>query len=209
MNQARQWTIGAVLLIVVLLVGTWFLGVAPRLGDARDADAALEQAVTLNNLHRQTLANLQVEHDRIDQIRDELAEAHSVIPEGPEGADVLRTLDRLAVASGVAITNLTFNTMALYTPPDDAPAEYLATANELAGAGLYVIPMSIEVTGSSTALLRFVSEVQTTQRYFHVYNGEMLNEEGVGILTIHAELFGLSSLLAERDEAASIEPADS
>lgn len=207
MNQSRLWTIGAVVLIFALLAGTWFLGVAPRLSDARDADNSLAQTVTLNNAHRQTLASLQAEHERLDEIRAELEEAHSVIPETPKQDEVLRAIDEMARRTGVVITNLTFQTAAHYVAPDEAPAEFLAAAQELISAGLFVIPVTIELSGSDSALLSFMSALQSSQRYFHVHQGEILNEEESGILTIQAELFGINSTVVESSAGPPTPPA--
>lgn len=200
MNQSRLWTIGATLLIVALLAGTWFLGVAPRLSDARDADTAREQAVTLNNMHRQTLAALQADHERKDEILAELAEAHSVVPETPEPTALLTSLDAMARQAGVRITNLSFQGAALYVTPDEAPAEFLSAANELVAAGLYVIPASIEATGSSASLLNFIAALQSNQRYLHVHQGQILTNDDGSTLTISAELFGISEAVAETPE---------
>lgn len=201
MNQSRLWTIGAVILIIGLLAGTWFLGVAPRLSDARDADVALTQAVTLNNVHRQTLVALQADHERLDEIIAELDEAHSVIPEGPEPPSLLKNIDDIALSNGVTVVNVSFQSPAPYIAPDEAPDEFLTAANELIAAGLYVIPVSFEVEGSEAGLLGFISALQSNQRYFHVFQGAVLSEDGRGTLTVQAELFGISQSIVSDAEA--------
>lgn len=211
MNQSRVWTIGAVLVVFALLAGTWFLGVAPRLTDANDADVAREQAVTLNAAHRQTLVALQADHERMEEILAELAEARSVIPETHAQSTFLQSLDRLARETGVTVGNVTHSSIARYVVPDDAPADFLATANELVAAGLFVQALSITAYGSDASLLNFVSALQSNQRLTHVYQAQLLSEEGMlSNLTIRVEIFGLSESAAsgaEASDAASPTPA--
>lgn len=193
MNQSRVWTVGAVLLIVALLAGTWFLGVAPRLSDARDADTAQEQAVSLNNIHRQTLAALQVDHERMDEILEELDYAHAIIPELPQQDEFVALVGEIARRSGVIVTDLSFTAAARYEAPDGASGEYLATATRLADGGFYVIPVTIEIEGSLNAVATFLGVIQSVERFVLPHDVQVLNEEGVGTMTIKGQLFGLSA----------------
>ena len=193
MNQSRIWTVGAVLLIIGLLAGTWFLGVAPRLTDARDADSAHEQAISLNTMHRQTLAALQADHERLDEIVSELDEAHSVLPELPEVSRHIASLGALARQSGATVSDLTVSPPAAYVPSDDATGEYLAVATELANGGLYVVDVTITARGSESALLNFVAALQAGQRLMLVHDAQLLKEEDLGpSVSIRAQIFGFS-----------------
>lgn len=204
MNQSRLWTIGAVLVVIGLLAGTWFIGIAPRLNDARDADTAREQAVTLNSAHRQTLAILQAEHERLDEIRAQLAEARSVIPEDAEHPALMASIDAIARQTGVTVASLALGKINSYEPPDEAPDDFLTTANELVTAGLFVQPLVMSAVGSDISLLNFIAALQANQRFILVHDAQLLSEEGrLSILSINAEIFGLSELAANAAEAAA------
>lgn len=209
MNQSRVWTIGAVLLIVALIVGTWFLGVAPRLGDARDADAAREQAVAVNNIHRQTLSDLKADFDRIDEIILELEEARSVVPDVPEVSGYVASLHGTARQTGATVQELSVALPVAYQPAADAAGEYLAAANELAAAGMFVIDLTVEATGSQTALLNFISALQAEQRLVLVHDAQLMEEEGGYRASIRAQMFGLSAATVETaDEDPAPAPVD-
>lgn len=193
MNQSRLWTIGAVLLIFVLLAGTWFLGVAPQLSDAREADDAREQAISLNNVHRQTLAALQEEHERMDEIFAELTETQRVIPEFPDQAKFMAQVDGIASRTGVQVVVISFSLPMAYSVPGNADPETTASATRLAEGGFYVVPFTINVTGSATGVLSFVDALQSGDRLVLAHDVALSSESGTSSLTIVGQIFGLSS----------------
>lgn len=195
MNQSRLWTVGAVLLIFGLLAGTWFLGVAPRLSEAGEADTARQQAESLNTLHRQTLAALQADFERLEEILDELAEAQTLVPEGQELSAFITEVGELAGRNGVQVTDISFESAAAYEVPDEAEGDYLATATRLAQGGYYVTPVRIDIAVSQrVSVVNFIHSLQTGERLILIHEAEFLSD-GIGLggtVSIKGQLFGLA-----------------
>lgn len=201
MNSSRLWTIAATLLIIAIIVGTWFLGVAPRLADARDANAAHASARSLNEMHRATLAALKAEHERADEIRAELAEIQVAVPEYPEVSRFVAELSAIARSTGAQVGTITVGEPLSYIPPVHADPDTAAAAGTLATSGLYVVPVSISVLGSNQAALDFVSTLQHGSRLLLAHNLTITQEDEGTAVTIQAQIFGLSTDTLPEPEA--------
>ncbi|HRN28271.1 MAG TPA: hypothetical protein PK890_01005 [Terrimesophilobacter sp.] len=201
MNSSRLWTIGATLLIFALLAGTWFLGVAPRLTDARDANAAQTSARSMNDPHRATLAALQADHERMDEIQQELAEIQVAIPEYPEVSRFVAELATIATSTGVQVGTLTIGEPLSYIPPILSDPAATETAGTLATSGLYVVPVSVNVLGTHQSALNFVAALQQGHRLLLAHNVAIAESEEGTTVTIQAQIFGLSTETIPEPEA--------
>lgn len=193
MNQSRLWTLGAVLIGIALIAGTWFLGVSPRLNDANQANENREAAATVNDLHRQTLLKLKQEHERLDEIVAELDVRQLVIPEVPEIARFYTELAAAAGRASVSVTSVSFGEPTAYVPPA-LPDETVGVAGQLAESGLYIVPVTIEVKGGgSESALNFIAALQHMPRYVLVQNVAVVMDSTGQSAIIQAQMFGLSA----------------
>lgn len=206
MNRSRLWTVGAVLVIVALVAGSWFLGVAPRLADARNADQTREQAIALNDAHRQALQALEEQFERRDEIIAGLDKAHRVIPELPEKSEFIAQIAELALDSGVTTTVVTFAEPTAYVPPGGAPEDYTAASNELASGGLYTIPITLNAQGSELATLGFLNGLQLGDRLVMIHTAQFsAGAEGEEpSLTLAGYIFGLSATTVAQTEPQTL-----
>lgn len=206
MNRSRLWTVAATVLSIGLLVGTWFIGVAPQLSEAHQADQAREQAIALNNAHRNALLELQAQHERIDEILAELDEVHRVIPELPEKAEFLAQVASMARAAGVETHVVTFSEPTAYVTPGGAPEEYTSAANRFAAGGLYSVAVALSVQGTEAATLRFLDSLQQGDRLVMIHTAQIAEGEGEGeaSLNLSGYIFGMSaSTVASTEGSAS------
>lgn len=201
MNASRLWTIGATLLVFALIAGTWFLGIAPRLSDARDANVSHDTARSLNDMQRLTLAALQADHERIDEIQAELAEIQVAVPEYPEVSRFVDELTGIARSTGVQVATLTVGDPLSYISPVLSDPEAASTAGMLATSGLYVIPVSIGVIGNHQSALDFIAVLQQGSRLLLAHNIAISNGEDGTVVTIQAQIFGLSTETIPEPEA--------
>lgn len=208
MNPSRLWTIAATLLIVAIVAGTWFLGVAPRLADARDANAAQASARSLNDMHRATLAALKADHERIDEIRAELEEIQVAIPEYPEVSRFVAELSAITAATGTTVSTLTVGEPTSYLPPTLSDPSASEKASSLATSGLYVIPVSVTVGGTHQSALNFVATLQQGSRLLLAHNVGIAKDEDGTVVTIQAQIFGVSTDTVPEPEPATPTPGE-
>jgi len=194
MNQSRLWTIGAVLVIVALIGGTWLIGVSPRLAEAREADGSLQAAQTINSAHRETLADLKAEAEHLGDVTAQLEELQTVIPETPEISRFIAEIEALARLTDVRITAIALNEPVPYVPPEFDDARIAAASNTAAQNGLYVIPINVIAEGSESALLSFTAALQRGTRLVLVYGVSVGMDADGGSVTIQGQLFGLTGI---------------
>lgn len=205
MNQSRLWTLGAVLICIALIAGTWFLGVSPRLNDANQANVSRESAIALNNMHRETLQQLKQEHERLDEIVAEIELRQLVIPEDPEIARFYTEMASVASQASATVNSITLGQPTAYVPPA-VPDETATIAGKLSESGLYIIPVSIEIEGGgSDSAFNFIAALQRMPRYILVQNVVVTVETGQSA-TIQAQIFGLNAATVQQETSTPDAP---
>ncbi|GAB3135335.1 hypothetical protein [Marisediminicola antarctica] len=123
MNNNRVWIIGSLLLSVVILVGGWFIGVAPMLAIAAKAHSDRATVEQQNVQNEQTLADLQARYVELPAISAEFAAIRRSVPEGPEMANFLQTITSAQNASGSFVTDVSVADPVPYAPVVPEPIE--------------------------------------------------------------------------------------
>jgi pantothenate kinase-related protein Tda10 len=67
MNKSRMWVIGAVLAMVVIIAGGWFIGIAPQLAIATSAKNERSNVMAANARNQILLAKLKRDYQNIDE----------------------------------------------------------------------------------------------------------------------------------------------
>ncbi|PPL20050.1 hypothetical protein [Microterricola pindariensis] len=122
MNDKRIWTIGAALLAAAVLLGGYFLGVAPQLTAASAADTERAAVEAQNAALAAELEVLKKDFESIDTFKSELAEVRVSVPDSASFSAFVSELDALAVAAGVQVSTLTVAESRPYAGPVNGSA---------------------------------------------------------------------------------------
>lgn len=198
MNGTRLWTLGAILLIVALVAGTWFIGMAPRLTEAAQANDERESVEQQNLVHEATLAVLQQQFDGVEVLQKELDEMQVALPGGLDLPELINEVNRVSGASGVVVTSLTLGIPTPYVPTADATQagpQFAAAIAGIAPENLLIIPLDLAVSGTHGGVLAFVSSLQSGNRLVLVHDlaltsGAMSDDSPVDY-TLSSQLFVL------------------
>lgn len=204
MNATRLWTLGTIILIVALVVGTWMIGVSPRLSEATLANDERANVEQQNLMHQATLAALQKQFEGKDQLVGELAQMQVAVPSTLELPALVNELNRLSGAAGVVVQSLTLGVPTPYVAAADAPPADPQITAAMAGItpeNLLVVPLDLSVSGTYGAVMAFVSSLQTGERLILVHDlalasGAMSDDAAVEF-TLSGQLF----VLMEASEA--------
>ena len=170
-SKAKSWITGTAVLAVALLVGAWFLLIAPVRESTAETTAEAVSQDDRNALERKRIATLAAQFADIETYRTQLAELRQQIPATTRQAEFQSQIAAIAATYSVTIASLAVSPSAevLVSGPaaapaadetaDDAEAAEPASANLF--SGFYQTPISIEVVGTYQNVLNFVSELQT------------------------------------------------
>lgn len=165
MTTANKWTFGAVGVVVLVLVASWFLLVSPQLSEASelsDQTAAQENA---NAALRTDIAVLEDQYKDLPEKQAQLKALDQQIPATDELSQYIQTLSLTADDSDVAMSSVTptgvvsiasagSTTAAAPVPGQGLPADQLAGMN-----------VDIVVTGDYFAIQEFVNKMEELERY--------------------------------------------
>lgn len=195
MDKNRMWVIGSVLAMVAVLLLGWVAGIQPQLTSAAAADEERSTVEQTNIIQAAALAKLKEDFAGIDALKASLEPLAASVPSGTEAPAFVSQIDALAVAHGVALLGLTMADPVAYTPVDppaaveadgtDAaatetsaevvPAPEAAVAgappvtnSQITATNFASLAVSIDVSGSYTNVLNFVSALQSGTRLLMV-----------------------------------------
>lgn len=122
MNDKRIWTLGALLVAVVLLLGGYFLGVAPQLDAAAQADSQRKTVEAQNEALITDIAVLKGDYENLDRFKSQLAEVSQAIPDNADFSRYIAQLTELSAVNTVSVTSLTVSDALAYAGPVNAQA---------------------------------------------------------------------------------------
>jgi Tfp pilus assembly protein PilO len=187
MSMTRRWSLLTAVLIVGILAASWFLLVAPKRSDAASLhDKATKQQAS-NEALVQQLNVLKAQQVDLPKQKAQLAVLGKQIPDNPALPTLIRSLTAAGKNVGVQIVSMKPGqpvAVAVAVPvPVAAPAtttgtDTTATAGTTAAAGavetpaapvaapLYLVPLSLDVTGSYFEVEQFINKLEGMQRKF-------------------------------------------
>ena len=119
----QVWGLITVVVVGALVAGGYFLGVAPFLEQQKRADLERVEAEDANATLEAEIAALRVAEQKLDDYQ-ELAERYEdLVPRTVQSQRFIRTLDELAAANGVTISELKIDSFQLYSPPSGGGGE--------------------------------------------------------------------------------------
>ena len=229
MTRTRWWTAGAVFVMAVLISLGWFLGIDPRLAEARSAEDERVGVEALNATYEQKLIQLKQIDENLPALTTQLEELNAALPSDAQVSTLLGQLNALAAESGVELTSITAGvpqrfgasgeTAAVGAPPVAAEGEAAAeppaadaTATDAAATdapaasaseNFVSVPISVEFAGDPAALLAFVEKVQYGTRLFLVEAFDITYDGGGG----KVKMDGFVYVLKVPADAAEVKPA--
>ncbi|MBC7762952.1 MAG: hypothetical protein H7201_14410 [Candidatus Saccharibacteria bacterium] len=199
MDRNRLWVVGTVAMMVVVVVGGWFLGIQPQLSAANAASESRTSEAVRNATSERLLVTLKRDFAGIGELKDSNATLRRSVPSSAQLSTFVTELDALAGQNGVAVTKITVSDAMAYTPPvivaaavtgaaasptpspsaSAAPvvaapvapqAPPLVTDPKITAANFIAIPIALQITGPYTNVLNFVKGLQAGERLFLVTN---------------------------------------
>lgn len=180
-SKARTWAVITILVVVVVLVGGWFLAVSPQYAEASEIRDEVANVESQNEMLRIQNAELRRQFDELPATRTELADHQVRIPIEMALSDFQREIARVATETGVIVTDVqvsaaqdaTFRAVEPAepaTPPAEEPAEGDANDDAEAAAeapapepetsagidGLYSMQVNVTVFGPYPATRNFL-----------------------------------------------------
>jgi Tfp pilus assembly protein PilO len=223
MSRTKLWIAGITLVAVVIVLLGWFVGIEPKLAEARKADAERASVATVNQTHETTLLKLRKLDDRLPQLEKELAALRVALPTDTAVSTLLGQLNELALQNSVGIQSITAGTPLELTAPAPVPGEVPAPAGSTedapateapapdapaadapvpaavpADTGLVSIPVTVIVTGDAGSLASFLKSVQYGPRLFLVTDLVIDIEGSGGKSTIDGLIYVLPDPNAEQ-----------
>jgi len=185
-DKSRLWMIGAVLVIVAIIVMGWVVGIAPKLSEARQAEADRVTTVAQNAAYDAQITTLKKEFDRLGELQADVATIQEAVPGAPEIPALIEDLSAFAQASNVVISGVTQSDAQAFDPtllgvpaavapvakdsaaatpaPSTATGSLTAVDPRITPSNFVAIPLTIVVEGSYDGVLDFVSRVQHGRR---------------------------------------------
>jgi Tfp pilus assembly protein PilO len=156
---------GAVALLMVLVGYLFFI--SPQRGETGDINTAVDAARLQNIKLEHSIKTLEKQNKDLARYQSELEQARLALPTSSGLPDFLRTLQSIGAATHANVTSLTVGNPADVTSlAVSAPAEVTGQSKPtatVAGARVYSLPITAQVSGSVDELNAFLSQLQSVQ----------------------------------------------
>lgn len=163
----RMWLAGGgAVALVMVLVGYLFF-ISPQRHETGDVNSSTDAARLQNSLLEHKLKTLEEQNKNLGQYRSDLEQARLALPTSSGMPDFLRTLQAIGAATHANVTSLTVGTPADVTNlAVSAPTEVTGRSKpvaSVAGARVYSLPITAQVSGSIDQLNAFLGQLQSVQ----------------------------------------------
>jgi Tfp pilus assembly protein PilO len=206
MNRDRLWgLIWFAAVAAVVLLGT-FLGIVPQIDEAKSASRELKTVEAQNAEHELALAALKIDYEHIDELRDDLVELQVGVPLAADIPAFVAEIDAIGTQNQVTLEQISISDGTGYVPvetvaadEEDATADAASTgaavptSSRLTTANYISVPVSIEASGTSDAVLDFLSGLQYGDRILAIngFSTEAGTAADDASVTISAEIYVL------------------
>jgi Tfp pilus assembly protein PilO len=116
MDANRIWSIGAVVAMIAILVGGWFLGIQPQLDAAASAQAQRAGIQQLNAANEAALRALQADDAKKNELSDQFVQLSASVPALPQFPIFLDEVNEIATSNHVVVSNATTSSNLAYQP---------------------------------------------------------------------------------------------
>ena len=208
-------------MMVVVVVGGWFLGIQPQLSAANAASGSRASEAARNATSERLLVTLKKDFEGIGELKNSNATLRRSVPSSAQLSTFVTELDALSSQNAVSVTTIAVSDAKAYTPPvivaaavtgaapsptpspsaSAAPvvaapvapqAPPLVTNPKITAANFIAIPIALKISGQYANVLNFVKGLQAGERLFLVTN---LSTKTVVPSTVDADITGLIYVL--------------
>ena len=177
MNTNRLWTLGALLVIGVVLVATYFVGVSPQLAAVSAANEETEGVAGQNVVAEATLTKLKDQFEGIDALRTDLKNAQVVVPPALDQALLIGQIGDTAKSNDVDVLSIAFTEPTPFIEATSDDVELSAALSKVNPQNFLVVPVDIAVTGKYSDVMNFVDDLQNGDRLLLVHDLAMAEGE--------------------------------
>ena len=188
MARNRIWIVAGVLVGIIVVALSWFLGLSPQLDQANAADAQTAITVDKNRVHVAELAALKAKFEKLDDLKKSLASARESIPQSDSFPEILTEMYAVESESGTRIESLTSSDSLPFVAAKDYPN---AVPKGLLNNTFVTVKIEMTVTGSLDQLIAFIHNLQFGKRLFLVTDLTL-----TGATPDSADITGLIYILA-------------
>jgi Tfp pilus assembly protein PilO len=157
-SPTSRWTMGAVMLTLLVLVASWLLLISPRRADATAVREQAEAQRNQANVLQQQIISLRAEFSELPARKAELAAIGRQLPPAAQIPALVRSLQQFALASGVSIDALAPGTPVVVNTTAGAAG---AAATTAAAGQVVSVPISLTVSGDYFEDALFIKALQT------------------------------------------------
>lgn len=207
MNINRLWTIGGIIVVVAIVLGTWFVGIAPKLQEAATAEKSRAEVQAQNESHEVVLAALKKQFEGIDELDAELLDLRLEVPGLPLQPEFMHELHTLADQHGVVISTIDVSEPSAYValPSAEEGPEVSAARASVNEKNFFEVTYKLTVAGEYSAVVSFLDALQHSKRLFLVY--ELLTPEKAPVVPgspLKFEITGQVFVLLDDATAAAL-----
>ncbi len=196
--STRIWTFATVIVIIIVIALGWFLGISPKLADAARFDADRTSVQAQNDLARVTLAQLQSDFERLDELRLELEGLRAEFPTDAAYDDAVEELLTELISADLTLQNVAINepapTTADVLEDGEAPPPSEVDGDGVLPTGsLLRVSVSVTVIGPLPAILSYIETLQESARFAIVSTGNYGRDAaGDGEMTFSMIMYAVS-----------------
>lgn len=179
----RLWLLGGGLVAFVLLLIGWFFFISPQRSQTDAVNGQISNAQLQNTTLQSRISSLRAQSKHLSAYQADLAAAESALPSTSGVPDFLRTLQSLGNSTLARVTSLTVGapvavaqgtasgagtpsaspSPAASSSPASAATGTSGAATSPTTAGVYSLPITASVSGSTAALNNFLEQLQSVQ----------------------------------------------
>jgi len=186
MTRSRQWTLGAVAIIVVIALAGWFVLVQNERKHAASLELQTAQQLKTNEGLQAQIAILKAQSKKLPQMEATLATIQTKIPVASEMPALIRQMSTAANSSGVTLRSFTPADPISVTPQTSATGGVVLPPGQLV-----IVDLKAEFDGNFFEAEEFMSALEKMPRAFLVNSLQLDTIDGTNQLhgVIQARVF--------------------
>jgi Tfp pilus assembly protein PilO len=143
----RMWLLGGIVVMLLLVAGSWFLLIAPKNAEADEVRSSAADATAQLIILKHQVAALKAESAKLDSYKTQLQTNQKALPTTSGVPDFLRQLQDSGTAVDVDISNVSVGAPELTKDV----------------AGVYQLPISLSAAGTVADMSAFLNRLQQVQ----------------------------------------------